>query len=67
MTRVGHVSCAWDHAQWIPGKILPQFDPSHLSVAHRKAKLEIFINIEQVQVARRIIEFWRGFVILINR
>ena len=52
MTRVGHVSCAWDHAQWIPGKILPQFDPSHLSVAQREAKLEIFINIEQVQVAR---------------
>ena len=52
MTHVGHVSCAWDHAQWIPGKILPQFDPSHLSVAQREAKLEIFINIEQVQVAR---------------
>ena len=41
MTRVGHVSCVWDHAHWIPGKILPQFDPSHLSIAHRKAKLEI--------------------------
>ena len=49
MTRVGHVSLVRDHAHWIPGKILPQFDPSHLSVAHRKAKLEIFINIEQVQ------------------
>ena len=67
MTHVGHVSHVWDHAHWIPGKILPQFDPSHLSVAHRKAKLEIFINIEQVQVGRRIIKFWRGFVILINR
>ena len=61
------MSLVWDHAHWIPGKILPQFDPSHLSVAHRKAKLEIFKNIEQVQVARRIIKFWRGFVILINR
>ena len=67
MTRVGHVSRVWDHAHWIPGKILPQFDPSHLSVAHREAKLEIIINIEQIQVARTIIKFWRGFVILINR
>ena len=41
MTCVGHVSLVWDHAHWIPGEILPQFDPSHLSVAHRKAKLEI--------------------------
>ena len=41
MTRVGHVSNVWDHAHWIPGKILPQFDPSHLSLAHREAKLEI--------------------------
>ena len=40
MTRVGHVSRVWDYAQWIPGKILPQFDPSHLSVAHQEAKLE---------------------------
>ena len=52
MTRVGHVSRVWDYAQWIPGEILPQFDPSHLSVAHWEAKLEIFINLEQVQVAR---------------
>ena len=35
------MSHVWDHAHWIPGKILPQFDPSHLSVAHREAKLEI--------------------------
>ena len=41
MTRVGHVSRVWDYAQWIPGEILPQFDPSHLSVAHWEAKLEI--------------------------
>ena len=40
MTRVKHVSRVWDHAHWIPGKILPQFDPSHLSLAHREAKLE---------------------------
>ena len=48
-TREGHVSCVWDHVHWIPGKILPQFDPSRLSVAHWDTKLEIFINIEQVQ------------------
>ena len=41
MTHVGHLSCVWDHAHWIPGKILPQFDPSHLSVAYQEAKLEI--------------------------
>ena len=51
-THVGHVSLVWDHAHWISGKILPQFDPSHLSVAHWEAKLEIFINLEQVQVGR---------------
>ena len=40
-THVGHVSLVWDHAHWISGKILPQFDPSHLSVAFQEAKLEI--------------------------
>ena len=30
-----------EHTHWIPGKILPYFDPSHLSVAHQEAKLEI--------------------------
>ena len=29
----------WVHAQWIPGKILPQFDPSHLSVDQITRKL----------------------------
>ena len=52
MTPVGHVSHVWDYAHWIPGNILPQFDPSHLSVAHQEVQLEIFINIEQIQVAR---------------
>ena len=26
------VSHVWDHAHWIPGKILPHLDPSHLSI-----------------------------------
>ena len=52
MTCIGHVALVWDHAHWIPGEILPQFDPSHLSVAHWEAKLEIVINLEQVQVGR---------------
>ena len=43
------MSLVWDHAHWIPGKILPQFEPSHLSVAHRNAKLEIVDEFEQVQ------------------
>ena len=41
MTCIGHVALVWDHAHWIPGEILPHFDTSHLSVAHREAKLEI--------------------------
>ena len=41
MKCVGHKSHVWDHAHWIPGKILPQFDPSYFSVAHQEAKLEI--------------------------
>ena len=28
------------HTQWIPGKILPHFDPSHLSVGQITKKLE---------------------------
>ena len=39
MTHVGHVSLVWDHAHWISGKILPQFDPSHFPVAHLEAEL----------------------------
>ena len=26
------MSHVWDYAHWIPGKILPHFDPSHLSI-----------------------------------
>ena len=33
MTRV------WDHTHWIPGEILPHFDPSHSSVARQAAEL----------------------------
>ena len=32
------MSHVWDHAQWIPGKILPHFDPSHLSVGQLARK-----------------------------
>ena len=46
-TREGHVSRVWDHAHWIPGEILPHFDPSHTSVAHQEAELEIIENLEQ--------------------
>ena len=46
-TRVGHVSRVWDHVHWIPGEILPQFDPSHSHVAHLEAELEIMKNLEQ--------------------
>ena len=39
-THDGHVPRVQDHAHWIPGEILPHFDPSHLSVAQRDQKLE---------------------------
>ena len=35
----GDVSHVWDHVQWIPGQILPHFDPSHLSVGQLTGKL----------------------------
>ena len=38
MTCEGHISLVSDHAHYIPGKILPHFDPSHLSVAQRDQK-----------------------------
>ena len=34
-----HISHVWDHVHWIPGEILPHFDPSPLSVAHWDAEL----------------------------
>ena len=37
----GHMSCVWNHVHWIPGKILPHFDPSHSPVAYLEAELEI--------------------------
>ncbi len=43
-TRARSVSCVWDHAHWIPGEILPHFDPSHLSVAQRDQKLENHVS-----------------------
>ena len=47
-TRVGHVSRVWDHVHWIPGEILPQFNVTHVLVAHLEPKLEICKNLEQV-------------------
>ena len=46
-TRDRHVSHVWDHAHWIPGEILPQFDVRHVLVAHLEQELEISKNIEQ--------------------
>ena len=36
---LGDVLHVWDHAHWISGKILPYFDPSHLSVGQLTRKL----------------------------
>ena len=36
---VRQVSHVLDHVYWIPGEILPHFDPSHSHVAHLEAKL----------------------------
>ena len=38
-TLDGHVSRVWDHVHWIPGEILPHFDPWHSPVAHLEAEL----------------------------
>ena len=35
----GDVPHVWDHAQWIPGQIIPHFDPSHFPVRQITRKL----------------------------
>ena len=45
-TRDGHVSRVWEHVYWIPGKILPQFDPWHSPVPNLEAELQNIQNLE---------------------
>ena len=40
-THGGHVSCVWNHVHYIPGEILPHFDPTHSPVVPLEAELEI--------------------------
>ena len=47
-TRDGHVSRVWDHAHWIPGKILTHFYVRHVPLTHLEPKLEICTYLEQL-------------------